>query len=157
MLLYPEAIGWNFNEVLRAIDALQLNWEHTVSTPANWEPGDRVIGPPEISAEEARAKGISGVDAKDLPWEKMYLRWDPIQLNWKINVAINTNRTSRERVILPVDGSDDDAEIAEIVGSGSVPSQRGSSLEGNSMGRTGTSAPSRVRGVMMGGGSWEYD
>jgi hypothetical protein len=38
MLVYPMATGWNFNEVLRAIDSLQLTARprHRVATPVNW-------------------------------------------------------------------------------------------------------------------------
>jgi thioredoxin-dependent peroxiredoxin len=43
MLVYPMATGWNFNEVLRAIDSLQLTARHRVATPVNWRSGDDVI------------------------------------------------------------------------------------------------------------------
>ena len=43
MLTYPMAVGRNFDEILRVIDALQLNEHHNVMTPANWKQGDKVI------------------------------------------------------------------------------------------------------------------
>lgn len=39
MLIYPMSAGRNFDEVLRLLDALQLNAKHTVATPVNWRPG----------------------------------------------------------------------------------------------------------------------
>src|SRR5437763_9858435 len=43
MLVYPMSTGRNFNEILRAVDAMQLTDRHKVATPANWKPGDDVI------------------------------------------------------------------------------------------------------------------
>ena len=36
---YPPSTGRNFDELLRAIDSLQLTDQHKVATPANWEKG----------------------------------------------------------------------------------------------------------------------
>jgi alkyl hydroperoxide reductase subunit AhpC len=36
ILIYPMSVGRNFNEILRALDALQLTRNHKVGTPANW-------------------------------------------------------------------------------------------------------------------------
>lgn len=71
-LLYPMNVGRDFNEVLRALDALQLAAKHTVATPANWRPGDDVIIPTSISNEAAHAKFPGGF--KTL---KPYLRVAP--------------------------------------------------------------------------------
>src|SRR5258706_2270238 len=60
MLTYPMAVGRNFNEVLRALDALQLTAKYTVATPVNWKPGDDVIIPPAVSDEDAKKKFPSG-------------------------------------------------------------------------------------------------
>ena len=38
VLVYPMSTGRNFQEILRAIDSLQLTAKHKVSTPANWVP-----------------------------------------------------------------------------------------------------------------------
>lgn len=43
ILIYPMSVGRNFDEILRAIDALQLTVAESVSTPANWNPGDDVV------------------------------------------------------------------------------------------------------------------
>ena len=45
ILVYPMSTGRNFDEVLRAIDALQLTDAHAVATPGNWKEGDDVIIP----------------------------------------------------------------------------------------------------------------
>jgi len=56
MLTYPMTTGRNFNEILRAIDSMQLTAKHKVATPAQWEDGDDVIVTPAVSTEEAQEK-----------------------------------------------------------------------------------------------------
>lgn len=53
-MTYPMNVGRNFDEILRVIDALQLGDEKRIATPADWRPGERVIIPPSIDADEAR-------------------------------------------------------------------------------------------------------
>ena len=60
MLVYPMSAGRNFDEVLRLLDALQVNAQHSVATPANWRPGDDVIIPTSVSDEEAKRKYPQG-------------------------------------------------------------------------------------------------
>jgi len=60
MLIYPMSAGRNFDEVLRLLDALQLNARHTVATPVNWRPGEDVIIPTSVSDEDARKKYPEG-------------------------------------------------------------------------------------------------
>ncbi|MGF6110367.1 peroxiredoxin [Pseudomonas sp. ADAK2] len=60
MLIYPMSAGRNFDEVLRLLDALQLNAKHTVATPVNWRPGEDVIIPTSVSDEDARKKYPEG-------------------------------------------------------------------------------------------------
>jgi alkyl hydroperoxide reductase subunit AhpC len=60
MLVYPMTTGRNFDEVLRALDSIQLNAKHNVATPANWQPGDDVIIPPAVSDEDAKKKYPEG-------------------------------------------------------------------------------------------------
>ncbi len=59
MIYYPLTTGRNMQEILRLIDALQATDEHQIATPANWQPGDKVIVPPPKTTEMAdeRAKG----------------------------------------------------------------------------------------------------
>lgn len=69
ILTYPPSAGRNFAEVLRAIDSLQLTDSEKVSTPVNWNPGDRVVISPAISDEAAKAKYPQGFETL-----KPYLR-----------------------------------------------------------------------------------
>ncbi|SDH71427.1 peroxiredoxin [Pseudomonas panipatensis] len=59
-LTYPMSAGRNFDEVLRLLDAIQLNAKHSVATPVNWRPGDDVIIPTSVSDEDARKKYPQG-------------------------------------------------------------------------------------------------
>lgn len=60
MLTYPMSTGRNFNEVLRALDSIQLTANEKVATPANWEKGGDVIILPSVSDDEARKKYPGG-------------------------------------------------------------------------------------------------
>ena len=60
MLTYPMTTGRNFDEVLRALDSMQLTAKHQVATPANWQQGDDVIIVPSVSEEQAREKYPEG-------------------------------------------------------------------------------------------------
>lgn len=53
ILTYPMSTGRNFQEILRAIDSIQLTAKHSVSTPADWKQGDDVVIGGAISDEEA--------------------------------------------------------------------------------------------------------
>lgn len=57
---YPMTTGRDFNEVLRAIDSLQLTARQQLATPANWAHGDDVVIVPSISDEEARKRFPDG-------------------------------------------------------------------------------------------------
>ncbi|WP_309674013.1 peroxiredoxin [Pseudomonas sp.] len=60
MLVYPMSAGRNFDEVLRLLDAIQLNAKHTVATPVNWRPGEDVIIPTSVSDDDAKKKYPDG-------------------------------------------------------------------------------------------------
>jgi thioredoxin-dependent peroxiredoxin len=60
MLIYPMSTGRNFNEVMRALDSIQLTAKHTVATPVNWQPGEDIIIPPAVSDEDAKKKFPEG-------------------------------------------------------------------------------------------------
>jgi alkyl hydroperoxide reductase subunit AhpC len=72
IFVYPMSTGRNFDEVLRAIDSMQLTSNYNVSTPANWNQGDDVIIAPAISDEDAKDKFPKGWKAL-----KPYLRLTP--------------------------------------------------------------------------------
>jgi alkyl hydroperoxide reductase subunit AhpC len=60
MLIYPMSTGRNFDEVLRALDSIQLTAKHSVATPVNWRPGQDVIIPTSVSDAEAKQKYPAG-------------------------------------------------------------------------------------------------
>jgi alkyl hydroperoxide reductase subunit AhpC len=71
-LTYPMSAGRNFDEVLRVLDAIQLNAKHNVATPVNWKGGDDVIIPTSISDEKAKTLFPAGWRAP-----RPYLRITP--------------------------------------------------------------------------------
>jgi alkyl hydroperoxide reductase subunit AhpC len=71
-LTYPASTGRNFDEILRAVDSLQLTAQHAVSTPVNWKHGEDVIISGSVTNDEAKAKYPEG-------WKELkpYLRLVP--------------------------------------------------------------------------------
>jgi len=53
-LTYPAPTGRNFNEILRAVDSLQLTDKFKVGTPVNWKHGEDVIILPSVSDDSAK-------------------------------------------------------------------------------------------------------
>jgi thioredoxin-dependent peroxiredoxin len=72
ILTYPMTTGRNFQEILRALDSIQLTAKHQVATPADWKQGEDVIIIPAVSDEEAKSKFPKGWKAL-----KPYLRLTP--------------------------------------------------------------------------------
>ena len=72
ILTYPESTGRNFDELLRAIDSLQLTTEYDVVTPVNWIRGQDVMIVPTLTKELAKKRFPMG-------WEEhnSYLRLVP--------------------------------------------------------------------------------
>ncbi len=68
-LTYPKSTGRNFDEILRVIDSLQITGQHGLSTPVNWNPGERLIVPPAVSTDDAKAK------YDNVEEQKPYLRY----------------------------------------------------------------------------------
>lgn len=71
-MTYPASTGRNFEEIIRALDSLQLTARHSVATPVNWRQGEDVIIVSSISDEQAQEKFPAG-------WRtvKPYLRITP--------------------------------------------------------------------------------
>jgi peroxiredoxin (alkyl hydroperoxide reductase subunit C) len=66
IIYYPLTTGRNMQEILRVVKALQTTDANHVSTPANWEPGQKVIVPPPKTMEAAEERvGEEGVECKD--------------------------------------------------------------------------------------------
>jgi len=72
MITYPASTGRNFYEVLRVVDSLQLTSNYSVSTPADWKPGEDVIIANTINNEDAKKRFLKGVREV-----KPYLRYTP--------------------------------------------------------------------------------
>lgn len=51
---YPSSTGRSFQEILRAVDSLQLAERLPVATQAEWRPGEEVMIKPSVSEEEAK-------------------------------------------------------------------------------------------------------
>jgi len=62
IIYYPLSLGRNFDEIYRALIAMQTADEFSVATPADWQPGDDVIVPPAGSCGTAneRMESING-------------------------------------------------------------------------------------------------
>lgn len=56
ILTYPKSVGRNFDEIVRVLDALQATDLNPIATPADWQPGERIIVPPTMSTEDAKAR-----------------------------------------------------------------------------------------------------
>lgn len=56
IIYYPLNLGRNFDEIKRAIQALQKADAEHCSMPANWRPGDDVLIPSPITCEEAKER-----------------------------------------------------------------------------------------------------
>jgi len=65
MIYYPLQNGRFMPEILRLVKALQTTDKHKVSTPANWQPGDKVVVPPPKTAAEMEKRLTEGYECKD--------------------------------------------------------------------------------------------
>ncbi len=70
VLIYPMTTGRNFDEVLRVIDSLQLTAQHQLATPAQWQPGEKVIIAGSVSDEQARERYPDGWE-QPLPYMRI--------------------------------------------------------------------------------------
>lgn len=72
MIYYPMSAGRSIPEILRVIDSLQTTDKYSVSTPADWKPGDPVVVPPPAQANAVESKEES--EQKGYEYKKWYLR-----------------------------------------------------------------------------------
>jgi len=70
ILIYPMTTGRNFDEVLRVIDSLQLTAQHQLATPAQWQPGQKVIIAGSVSDDQARERYPDGWE-QPLPYMRI--------------------------------------------------------------------------------------
>jgi len=52
IMYYPLNVGRNMDEILRALQALQVSDKYKVAMPLDWTPGDKVIVPPPTNLDE---------------------------------------------------------------------------------------------------------
>ncbi|NLJ24567.1 MAG: peroxiredoxin [Firmicutes bacterium] len=73
ILYYPQEIGRNMDEILRALKALQTHEKHKVALPANWpnneDLGDQVIIPPAANTKDAKARLEDAAAGKIKCWD----------------------------------------------------------------------------------------
>ncbi|MFA5629767.1 MAG: peroxiredoxin [Dehalococcoidales bacterium] len=67
ILYYPLSTGRNMQEILRIVDALQTTDKNGVATPANWNPGDKVIIPAP-NTQEAAEERVKQSDYECVDW-----------------------------------------------------------------------------------------
>lgn len=65
MIYYPLQNGRFMPEIIRLIKALQMTDKNKVSTPANWQPGDKVVVPPPKTTAEMEKRMSEGYECKD--------------------------------------------------------------------------------------------
>lgn len=73
LMTYPMTTGRNFDEILRALDSMQMTARHKVATPVNWKPGEDVIIAGSVSDDDAKKMWPEGWKAP-----KPYLRVVPM-------------------------------------------------------------------------------
>ncbi len=56
VMYYPLNVGRNMDEILRALEALQVSDANGVAMPLNWRKGDRVIVPPPANLDEMQER-----------------------------------------------------------------------------------------------------
>jgi peroxiredoxin (alkyl hydroperoxide reductase subunit C) len=70
MIYYPLTTGRNMDEIVRVIDALQINTSTGMATPANWQPGDQLIVPPPTTKDQADKRATEGYETVDWYFSK---------------------------------------------------------------------------------------
>jgi len=68
IIYYPLSLGRNFDEIYRALVAMQTADAFGVATPADWRPGDDVIVPPAGSCGVAKNRMEGKEDVKCQDW-----------------------------------------------------------------------------------------
>jgi peroxiredoxin (alkyl hydroperoxide reductase subunit C) len=68
IIYYPLSLGRNFDELYRALIAMQTADAFSIATPADWVPGDDVIVPPAGSCGTAKDRMDGKEDMKCYDW-----------------------------------------------------------------------------------------
>jgi peroxiredoxin (alkyl hydroperoxide reductase subunit C) len=65
MIYYPMSNGRYIPEILRLVRALQTSDKYGVATPANWQPGEKVVVPAPATTEALERRLKEGYECKD--------------------------------------------------------------------------------------------
>jgi peroxiredoxin (alkyl hydroperoxide reductase subunit C) len=65
MIYYPSSNGRYIPEIIRLVKALQTTDKYGVATPANWQPGEKVVVPAPATAEALEKRLKEGYECKD--------------------------------------------------------------------------------------------
>ena len=65
ILYYPLSNGRNIPELVRLLKAFQTSDQFGVATPANWQPGEKVVVPPPKTVQQAEIRDKEGYECKD--------------------------------------------------------------------------------------------
>lgn len=68
IIYYPLSLGRNFDELKRALIAMQTADKYSIATPADWKPGEDVIVPPPGSCGVAKERMESKSDMVCYDW-----------------------------------------------------------------------------------------
>ncbi len=68
IVYYPLSLGRNFDEMKRALIAMQTSDKYQIATPADWRPGDDVIVPPAGSCGAAQERMENNESMKCYDW-----------------------------------------------------------------------------------------
>ncbi len=74
MIYYPQELGRNMDEILRAVEAMQVSDNNGVAMPANWPNnellGNRVIIPPatDVATAKSRDEGVKNGEFECYDW-----------------------------------------------------------------------------------------
>ncbi len=83
ILTYPVSVGRNSYEIIRLLDALQINEAYNVYTPNNWRPGDPVILPSSKTFYEGLHRYIhsNSLGLNCNPWYSCYMDYNTLIKN----------------------------------------------------------------------------
>jgi len=68
IIYYPMSLGRSVDEIVRIVDALQTADANACSTPANWQPGDKVIVPAPATQADAEKRVVAGGEFEVSDW-----------------------------------------------------------------------------------------
>ena len=68
MIYYPMSLGRSVDEIMRVVDALQTADANACATPANWQPGDKVIVPAPATQADAEKRVAAGGEFEVSDW-----------------------------------------------------------------------------------------